>query len=278
MQPRKLGNTMLFNELGRKIPTPECRVFDNAKRNFYKINKPSFDVEKQHIKALELKLLDESITFNSVNAEQKALYTSINNNPDYQNLLLGTCVPFAVSIHDLKSDIGEQLEEDFLPLVKKTYEESQNGSWFKATLQGGNALRNSLNVVEASGYKSFLDAVKSHCVVGYYFPTAFQEYDIASQRNQVNLLPKNEDFSMCLSGHVEASYSLVMYPDLLFDRKNYSPILCLSALEHTDQRMVPMFKSYGPHLEFWLLSQMMTETQTQISEQWSGGLTIYKCL
>ena len=269
---------MLFNELGRKIPTPECRVFDNAKRNFYKINKPSFDVEKQHIKALELKLLDESITFNSVNAEQKALYTSIKNNPDYQNLLLGTCVPFAVSIHDLKSDIGEQLEEDFLPLVKKTYEESQNGSWFKATLQGGNTLQNSLKVVEASGYKSFLDAVKFHCVVGYYFPTAFQEYDIASQRNQVNLLPKSEDFTMCLSGHVEASYSLAMYPDLLFARNNYSPILCLSALEPSDPRMVPMFKSYGPHLEFWLLSQMMTETQTQISEQWSGGLTIYKCV
>ena len=269
---------MLFNKLGRKIPSPECRVFDNAERNFYKTKELSVDVEKQHFKALELKLLDESITFDSVNAEQQALYNSIKNNPDFKNLLSGTYVPFAISIKDLTGDIGEQLEENFLPLVKKTYEENQDGAWFKATLQGGNALRNSLKVVEASEYQYFLDAVKSHCAVGYYFPTAFQEYDVESQRNQITLMPKNQDFSMCLSGHVEASYSLVMYPDLLFNHKAYSPILCLSALEHSDPRMVPMFKSYGPHLEFWLLSQMMTKTQTQISEQWSGGLTIYRCL
>ena len=269
---------MLFNELGRKIPTPECRVFDNASRNFYKVNEPSFDVQKEYIKALELNFINRSVNFDSVNTVQQALYNSIKNNTDYNNLLLGICIPFAVSIHDLKDDVGEQLEDDLLPLVKKTYEESQNGSWFKATLQGGNTLKNSLNVVKGSGYQNFLDAVKSHCVVGYYFPTAFQEYDVASQRNQINLLPKHKDFNIRLSGHIEASYSLTMHPDLLFSRNNYSPILCLSALEHSDERMIPMFKSYGPHLEFWLLSQMMTQQQTQLSEQWAGGLTIYKCV
>lgn len=164
----------------------------------------------------------------------------------------------------------------FLPLIKNIYEDAVEGSWFKATLQGQNTLKKSLQIVEASGYKKFLKSAMSGCVVGCYFPTAFQEFDIKSQRNQMNILPKNENFNICLSGHIEASYSLIMYPDLLFSRKYYSPILCLSSLQHEDPRMIPIIKSYGPHLEFWLLSQMMTSSQTQVSEQWSGGITLYK--
>lgn len=268
----------MFNELGRKVPSQKCRVFSNAELNFYKTTEPFINVEIQHETAVRLNLLHGSKNFNNINATQLDIYNSIKNNIDFKNLLLGTNIPFAVSINDLRDDIGAQLTDDFLPLVKRTYEERQNGSWFKATLQGQNTLKSSLKVSDASGYQNFLEGVKSHCVVGYYFPTAFQEYDIASQRNQISLLPKNDNFNICLSGHVESSYSLIMYPELLFARNNYSPILCLSALEHSDARMIPMFKSYGPHLEFWLMSQMMTQAQTQISEQWAGGLTIYRYL
>ena len=269
---------MQFNALGRKIPTLECRVFDNAERDFYKTKKLLIDREKQHIMAQEHNLIGKCTKYETIEREHQTLYELINSNSDYRNILLGTSIPFAVSMHDLEHDIGSQLENIFLPIVKKTYEESQKGSWFKATLQGDSFLEDSLKVVMGTGYDEFLDAVKSRCVVGYYFPTAFQEYDVASQRNQLNKLPRVVDFSVCVSGHVEASYSLLMHPDLLFVRNSYSPILCLSALEHSDPRMIPVFKSYGPHLEFWLLSQMMTPTQTQVSEQWSGGLTIYKCI
>ena len=42
--------------------------------------------------------------------------------------------------------------------------------------------------------------------------------------------------------------------------------------------MVMLFKSYGPHLEFWLMSQMLTPNETQVSEQWSGGVTIFESI
>lgn len=267
----------MFNELGRKIPTNKCRVFANAERNFYKINNPSIDIDLQNKKAIELELLDKSINLDYIKSEQIKLYNSIKNDNDYINLTLGVSIPFAISHQELTDDIGLQLEERYLPLIKNVYESTISGSWFKATLQGHNKLKNSLRIFEGSAYQNFTTA-SAEGVVGYYFPTAFQEYDITSQRNQINLLPKNESFDICLSGHIETCYSLMMYPDLLFSRKNYSPILCLSALEHIDPRMVPMFKSYGPHLEFWLLSQMMTKSQTQVSEQWAGGLTIYRAL
>ena len=269
---------MQFNALGRKIPTFECRVFDNAERNFYITKKLLINREEQHIKAQEHNFIGKGTDYETIEREHQTLYDLIKSNSDYQNILLGTSIPFAVSMHDLERDIGSQLEKKFLPIVKKNYEESQKGSWFKATLQGDNFLEDSLKVVERTGYDEFIGAVKSRCVVGYYFPTAFQEYDIESQRNQLNKLPRVVDFNVCVSGHIEASYALLMHPDLLFVRDSYSPILCLSAIEHNDPRMVPIFKSYGPHLEFWLLSQMMTPTQTQVSEQWAGGLTIYKSI
>jgi len=269
---------MQFNSLGRKIPSTDCRVFDNAERNFYKTNTLTIDPEKQHDKAQAFNLINKQRKFEEIEHEHEALYKSININSDYQNILLGTCIPFAVHMNDLELDIGLQLENRFLPLVKENYEERQSGAWFKASIQGDNYLEQSLNIVEGTGYRKFVDGVKSGCVIGYYFPTALQEYDIASQKNQLKMLPSDVDFSVCVSGHIEASYSLIMHPDLLFVKDSYSPILCLSALEHTDPRMIPMFKSYGPHLEFWLLSQMMTPTQTQVSEQWSGELTIYKCI
>ena len=91
-------------------------------------------------------------------------------------------------------------------------------------------------------------------------------------------LPDLDDLDVCLSGPFEMVYSLIAQPKLLFSEENYSPILCASALLHSDPRMVMMFKSYGPHLEFWLMTQMLTPTKTQVSEQWAGGITIFKSL
>ena len=52
----------------------------------------------------------------------------------------------------------------------------------------------------------------------------------------------------------------------------------MSGVRHVDERLEAVLKSYGPHLEFWVLSNVLTPGKEQISEQWYGGLTIYKCL
>jgi hypothetical protein len=44
---------------------------------------------------------------------------------------------------------------------------------------------------------------------------------------------------------------------------------------HDDPRLVLLLKSYGPHLEFWCMTQMLTKDVTQVSEQWSGGISIF---
>ena len=81
--------------------------------------------------------------------------------------------------------------------------------------------------------------------------------------------------NMCLSGPLEIGNALIATPNLIINEDHYSPILCLSGVKHVDPRLICCFKSYGLHLEFWCLSQMLTKTDKQVSEQWSGGLTLF---
>ena len=81
--------------------------------------------------------------------------------------------------------------------------------------------------------------------------------------------------NLCLSGHVDITSVIVGTPDLLIHEEKYPPVLCLSAVQHNDPKLMLCFKAYGHHLEFWCMSQMLTPDVTQVSEQWSGGLTLF---
>jgi hypothetical protein len=81
--------------------------------------------------------------------------------------------------------------------------------------------------------------------------------------------------NVCLSGGIDISAALIGSPELLINEDSYAPILCMSAYVHTDPRLVLLVKSYGPHMEFWCLTQMLSKGVTQVSEQWAGGISIY---
>jgi len=80
---------------------------------------------------------------------------------------------------------------------------------------------------------------------------------------------------MCLSGPLEIFSAIIGKPDLLANEEGYSPILCMASVAHTDTRLALVLKAYGPHLEFWCLTQMLTPNLKQVSEQWAGGITVY---
>jgi hypothetical protein len=89
-------------------------------------------------------------------------------------------------------------------------------------------------------------------------------------------LPHPGEFNVCLSGAKDVTAAIVGSPELLISGEFYTPILCMSSYVHSDPRLVLLIKSYGPHLEFWCMSQMLTKEITQVSEQWSGGLSIFE--
>ena len=265
---------MLFNSLGRNLPSLGCRVFSEKPREFYKIDKLEVDYLAQHQAAINYGLVDNDLVASDIAVALNEIESQILGDDDYKNLLAGTAIPFCLSKTNAGDDIGACLEDKWLPMLKETFEKKVTGAYFKATLQGNTELKSSVNLAD----DKFLKKSENATLLGYYFPTAFQEFDIASQRKRIAELPAIGDLNICLSGPFEMIYSLISYPQLLFSKDNYCPILCMSALEHNDPRMVLMLKSYGPHLEFWLMSQMLTPTKTQVSEQWAGGLTVYKTI
>ena len=269
---------MLINELGRFNPSRECRTFSSTPNSFYKLNDIEVDYSSQHQLAVSNSFLHGEHEISQIEGALRTIKDCIKDNKNYSNLYQATAIPFCLSLPETMPDVGTQLEENWLPSLKLHYEKQVQGGYFKATLQGHTKLSKHLTVAKGSGYENFLGQLSNSTVVGYYFPTAFQEFDINSQRKRIASLPEIKSLALCLSGPIEIAYSLLCYPKLLFNLKHYSPILCASSLEHQDPRMIILFKSYGPHLEFWLMTQMLTPTKTQVSEQWSGGITIYKTL
>jgi len=264
--------------LGRANPSDECRVFSDVPKEFYKIDPVKLDLAAQHKLAISNGMVSDALSLSDIEGQLRDVEMTIKDSANHQNLFNGPAIPFCLSIPDGNEDLGTQLEDNWLPLLKKEYERQVPGTYFKATLQGNTELKQALSISEGSGYDVFLDRASKSTVVGYFFPTAFQEFDVNSQRRRAAQLRQSDDLELCLSGPFEMIYSLIAYPKLLFSAENYSPILCASALEHADQRMVMIFKSYGPHLEFWLMTQMLTPTKTQVSEQWSGGITVFRSL
>ena len=269
---------MLFNSLGRNVPSPSCRVFSNEPKDFYKIDKLNIDYKSQHKTVSNCGLVASDLDVSDIVNKLTEMENQIRADDNYKNLFAGTAIPFCLSFTHAGEDLGSCLEDKWLPMLKEAYEQHVSGAYFKATLQGNTKLTKSVSIADGTGYDRFLEKSENASLLGYYFPTAFQEFDIASQRKRVSELPELGKMDICLSGPFEMIYSLISYPQLLFSKDNYCPILCASALEHSDPRMVLMMKSYGPHLEFWLMSQMLTPTKTQVSEQWAGGLTLYKAL
>ena len=267
----------MFDEFGRKIPTAGDRVFSEIRKSFYKLDGEInlSDYIKFHNTAISVGMIFSEIPVENAYQKLIKLYKSVELSNHFKNILRGPFIPFSMKLSSVSSDIGTQIEDFFLKNVKNSFENQYPQYAFKATLQGREKLLHNMSVSPQTKYTNFMKKVSDQGVYGLYFPTALQGYDILSQQKAVMKIPEPEDFDVCVSGHIEASYALTVKPGFLKSSKSYAPILCLSAIQHRDKRLVPLFKSYGPHLEFWLMSQMMSPNVTQVSEQWAGGLTVY---
>tara|TARA_B100000959_G_C14848367_1_gene569026 strand:- start:205 stop:1035 length:831 start_codon:yes stop_codon:yes gene_type:complete len=267
------NNQSLFDDNGRRIPFSGMRVFNEVSLSYYKINKSSFDYEEILSNSKKFADVDPSIKLESFESTCSHLKEKLENESLLKNLFDGVHVPFICPKRDQESDLGRELEKITLPSVASSFKASFPELHCKATLQGSSKLEGELSIDKDSRYESFLEAQTKGTVVGWYFPQVLQEYDIESQRAQMKTLPLHEN--LVLSGGLDTAAALVGSPDLLVNIDDYPPVLCLSALKHYDERLMLCFKAYGQHLEFWCMSQMLTPGQKQVSEQWSGGLTVF---
>lgn len=263
------SNVTLFDKNGWRLPNDNYQTFSDNPKWFFKLG----DYSKNNLD--QLSLIEKYTSFSRKNDASIALekiLVDLKSNKNLENLINGPKVPFALPKINI-DDIGEFIEDILLKNVSKSFRDQFPDSHFKAVIQDKTSLKGRLSVTENSGYDIFLETLKNDDICGYYFPQALQEYSVDSQIEQMRDLGSEEN--ICLSGPIEAATSLVGTPSLLINFESYSPVLCLSAVKHIDPRLICCFKSYGLHLEFWCLSQMLTKTTKQVSEQWSGGLTLF---
>ena len=266
----------VFSEIGRRLPEKGFRLFCDVPLTYYNISEYIANYDEILKNSIQFGEVDRSITVNMFQAACLNLREKIENNADYQNIFKGVAVPFICKSKKSVDDLGKDLQEVELPNFQRAFNNKFPEHHFKAVLQSDSKLSGNIKLDDRSRYAEFLNACETSTVIGWYFPQALQEYDIESQRLQMESLP--EFTSVCLSGGVDILAAMIGSPQLLISDKNYAPIICLSAYVHNDPRLVLLLKSYGPHMEFWCMTQMLTNKVTQVSEQWSGGLTIYQCL
>ena len=263
----------LFDENGRRIPYEGMRVYNEVSLSYYKINQPKGDFDEILSNSQQYANVDSNITVESFESTCMELKNKIQRDPCLKNLFNGVQIPFICPKALSEKDLGVELEKTSLPSVASSFKAANPNLHCKATLQGSSKLSGELSIASESRYNNFIEIHKNSTIAGWYFPQALQEYDIASQRSQMKTLPFYENLT--LSGGLDTAAALIGSPDLLINTDNYPPVLCLSALKHTDERLMLCFKAYGQHLEFWCMSQMLTPELIQVSEQWSGGLTLF---
>ena len=264
-----------FDLRGRCIPSPGMRLFQETQGDYYKIKSPIVDYESILFRLKKFNNLSHNLSLIEFKHRAEQLISKLNDDKNYTNILNGPHIPFICHSESHFLDLGENLENILLPQLHDSFVEKFPGHHFKSVNQAGINLKGKINLESSSRYANFIQSAKKSPVVGWFFPQALQEFDVASQRIQISKLPDLIDASFCLSGALDVCSALIGIPELLINSENYAPILCLSSYVHEDPRLVLLLKSYGPHMEFWCISQMLRNGVTQVSEQWSGGITVF---
>jgi hypothetical protein len=262
----------MFDTKGFFVPTSNSNIFSYPPTDYYQLNQ--YCSANEYIEKLATKTSFPLDTLNNASAE---LIEQISSDDILSNLLESSIhpIPFLIRQKHI-ADIGSYLENVALQSLQDEFCSQHPGSHFKVVTQDKQTLSSRIYPSEFSNYSALINSIGHSNVFGFYFPLAFFQHSISSQRIAFQALPKTEN--ICLSGPIEIISSLITDPSLLTHSSKYSPILCMSGVQHADNRLELCIKSYGPHLEMWALSNMLVPGVEQMSEQWSGGLTVFTSL
>jgi hypothetical protein len=265
-----------FSEDGRRIPHAGMRVFSQNKSDYYKFSRQEISYEEIYLNFKKYGDGEIKISCSEFTERAKSLYGKIKNNKDYENITNGYAIPFIMPSIKNTLNLGRLLQMKYLPSLKNSFESNFTNNKFKAILQGGTELDGNVQMEPESNVEKLFEQCLNNEIVCWLFPEVFSGYDIFSQRKQISTLPKAQDFGVCLGGGVDILSAAIGTPSLLINENHYAPIICMSGYTNLDPRLVMLLKSYGPHLEFWCMSQMLTSQITQVSEQWTGALTLFE--
>jgi hypothetical protein len=262
----------MFNQIGRRKNTNNYRLFEPEDLTYYQIK--NSDITYQELATnYQLTSFFPEIQVDIFELVCESLKRRLSALRSVAPILNGVCIPFALPRLRERREISEIVLDDYLPFLERSYHTNIRDGRFNVIVQGGSTLMGNLRIAKNSQYENLIESNTTYPLYGLYFPQALQQFDIQSQIRQMAELPTC--LPLCLSGPMEVLSVLIGKPDLLINEESYCPILCMSAVEHVDYRLALVIKSYGCNLELWAMSQMVTPTLKQVSEQWSGGITVF---
>ncbi len=250
--------TELFDKSGRCIPGPVSAKVQQKVRRYFRCDPPKYDL--QDIFQRSNRYLGQiSLGFDQFTAQVAQLQSKLQQDPGLSNLLHGPMVPFLLP-RKAPQDIGEALEQDYLPAVAAAFNERFPDYAFVD--HNKVALPHKLLPVPGCGHAELLQTQTEQDLVGLYFP-ALDGYSLEAARQQLAFLP--EGFS--LAGAADSCAALVACPELLLREDGYAPLLWLGALESDDPNEGFHFEAYGYNLNFNRRMHL-----GNADEYWANGL------
>ena len=248
-----------FNEFGRlipRIPGPKSRAFS---RRRYIIEQPELKYSEIYERIKNF-LGTDQISLNEFEEKIDKTINIIKKDNGIKNILNGVVVPFILPKISNFKDIGIELENTFLPAVKRSFNKYFPNYDF--TNHYKSSLAGVLNIEPGSRNEEILNRVQNETLVGLLFP-CITDFSHESTISNISFLPKK----LILAGGFEVCSSIVGSPNLLYRHSGYPPLLWLSGLSTGKAGVGYHFESYGYNLTFNRRPHL-----DKVSEYWCSSL------
>jgi hypothetical protein len=233
----------LFDGSGRRNPPSGIDTPVNPASTRYSLVQPAIDYADIHGRISEAMGPDGHVSATEFAERAEALLDTLRRNDETAPLASAVRIPFALA-PDRCSDLGQALEDQYLPALGRSWKARFPKADFKNELKGG--LAGKVAVAKGSRYERVVQALAEGPVVGYYFPLALSGFSVSAALRQMSDLPD----TFVLSGGHEACAALAGSPDLFVQKGGYPPQLDLSGFEAPAAGYGYHFAPYGYDLTF----------------------------
>lgn len=250
----------LFDEHGRCLPGAAIAAQAQSRR-YFAFCQPTVDCREIYARTAQYLEPPQDMTESDFERRVGGLLERLSATPDLAAITRGVHVPFVLprATHE---DLGDALEQRYLPAVRRSFEARFPGAEFVDHSRG--RLGKHLSVAPFSRQERLLETLSRQSVAGCFFP-CMTEYAVSGALAAMADLPP--DF--LLAGGFDTCAALIGSPDLLCNPDGYSPALWLAGLAGETDQLGYHFEAYGSDLTFNQRAHL-----GRVSEYWSSALVV----
>lgn len=252
----------LFDDYGRVTPKGLTAPVNDVSRRYFSFPDIYTNLDEIYSRITRhLNISEDVISLETFKARVENIRKEIVSNERISGIQNGIGVPFIVP-QQKDADIGELLEQRFLPAVEASYRERFPDYSF--VNHNTDRIVGNLQCLAESRHSTFMETVESSTVVGILFP-CLTEFSIPAAVEQVSALPKN----FVLGGAFDTCAAFIGCPELLFKPEGYPPLIWMSGISGPKDDVGYHLEAYGYNLTFNRRAHL-----GQVAEYWASSLVI----